>query len=227
MKLSPWLRASMVFLLVGIATAQRSTEAEVPVENEPHHHLVFENEYVRVFKVEVAPHEATLVHRHKRDYVVVTIGDAEVTNAVVGKDPKKWNFNDGDVTFLEATGEKSFAHKAVNGASTPFLNYTIEIKTGRGVAANFDRCEGTVCHRSIASGEGFVCETFRNPNNAWALSFPGKLTLVVVLADSGWFGRVGAKVKKYDLKWFDQNQRFGFSNSLACFFDPIKATTLR
>jgi len=105
--------------------------AEVPVENEPHHHLVFENEYVRVFKVEVAPHEATLVHRHKRDYVVVTIGDAEVTNAAVGKEPKKWNFKDGDVTFLEASGEKSFAHKAVNEGGKPFVNYTIELKKNR------------------------------------------------------------------------------------------------
>jgi hypothetical protein len=128
MKIAPCLRASVVLLLLGFAAAQKSTEAEVPVENEPHHHLVFENEYVRVFKVEVAPHEATLVHRHKRDYVVVTIGDTEVTNAVVGKEPKKWSFKDGDVTFLEASGEKSFAHKAVNEGDKPFVNYTIEIK---------------------------------------------------------------------------------------------------
>jgi hypothetical protein len=120
--------AAIVLLLSSFCFAQQTPPAEVPVENEPHHHLVFENEYVRVFKVEVAPHEATLVHRHKRDYVVVTIGDAEVTNAVVGKEPKKWNFKDGDVTFLEATGEKSFAHKAVNERGQTFLNYTIELK---------------------------------------------------------------------------------------------------
>lgn len=84
MKTPPWLRASVVFFFVALAAAQQSTPSEVPVEKEPHHHLVFENEYVRVFKVEVPPHESTLVHRHSRDYVVVTIGDADVTNAVVG-----------------------------------------------------------------------------------------------------------------------------------------------
>ena len=122
--------ATILLALCTFCCAQQSP-AEVPVENEPHHHLVFENEYVRVFKVEVAPHEATLVHRHKRDYVVVTIGDAEVTNAAVGKEPKKWNFKDGDVTFLEASGEKSFAHKAVNEGGKPFVNYTIELKKNR------------------------------------------------------------------------------------------------
>lgn len=122
----------MKFLLVALiflATFCFSQQpAEVPVDQEPHHHLVFENEYVRVFKVEVAPHEATLVHRHARDYVGVMIGDAEVTNAVVGKEPKKWSFKDGDVTFLEASGEKSFAHRAVNESDKPFVNYTIELK---------------------------------------------------------------------------------------------------
>src|SRR4051812_8584345 len=105
-----------VLILAAIAAAQQP--AEVRIDQEPHHHLVLENEYVRVFKVEVAPHEATVVHRHTRDYVVVTIGDAEVTNAVVGKEPKRWEFKDGDVTFLEAAKEKSFAHKAVNRANT-------------------------------------------------------------------------------------------------------------
>lgn len=128
MKISAWLRASVVLFLLGVSAAQKNSDSEVPVENEPHHHLVFENEYVRVFKVEVAPHEATLVHRHKRDYVVVTIGDAEVTNAVVGKEPKKWSFKDGDVTFLEATGDKSFAHKAINEGARNFENFTIELK---------------------------------------------------------------------------------------------------
>lgn len=152
MKIAPCLRASVVLLLLGFAAAQKSTEAEVPVENEPHHHLVFENEYVRVFKVEVAPHEATLVHRHKRDYVVVTIGDAEVTNAVVGKEPKQWSFKDGDVTFLEASGAKSFAHKAVNEGDKNFENVTIELK--RSWNTGMRNCsEPLKCDRTIRVGD--------------------------------------------------------------------------
>ena len=147
--MTPVRIAIFLLALASLCIAQQAAPAEVPVENEPHHHLVFENEYVRVFKVEVAPHEATLVHRHKRDYVVVTIGDAEVTNAVVGKEPKRWNFKDGDVTFLEATGEKSFAHKAVNEGGEPFRNYTIELKQPLGKTSE-------ICKAALRCTENWI-----------------------------------------------------------------------
>lgn len=164
------------FLFSALCFSQAAQQpTEVPVENEPHHHLVFENEYVRVFKVEVPPHEATLVHRHKRDYVVVTIGDAEVTNAVVGKEPKKWSFKDGDVTFLEATGEKSFAHKAVNESDKWFYNYTVELKLP--VDIN-DNDEGQSANESRRDFRGYLIiarthtiEKWRPPKNGAAIGF--------------------------------------------------------
>ena len=50
----------------------------VPIDKEPSHHLVFENEYVRVFSVEVAPHSETKYHQHDRDYVWVALGDSKI-----------------------------------------------------------------------------------------------------------------------------------------------------
>jgi len=40
----------------------------VEITSEPSHHQIFQNDYVRVFKVEIAPHAATLRHRHHYDY---------------------------------------------------------------------------------------------------------------------------------------------------------------
>ena len=88
--------------LATLATAQTAAPAinEVPITAEPSHHLVLENEYVRVFKVEVPPHAQTLIHRHEHDYVFVTLGDAEVENTVTGKPPVQLKLQDGDLSLI-------------------------------------------------------------------------------------------------------------------------------
>ena len=50
----PWLGC----LLLIIASVSRSAHAEpaVSIISEPRHHLVLENDYARVFKVDVPPH---------------------------------------------------------------------------------------------------------------------------------------------------------------------------
>jgi len=98
------------------------TVSEVEITAEPHHHLVLENRYLRVFKVEVAPHEATLMHRHRHDYVYVTLGATEISNEVEGKPPAVIKLQDGEVKFTPG----NFAHIARDLAATPFRNLTIE-----------------------------------------------------------------------------------------------------
>ena len=78
--------AVCTILLVAI-TLTAQTPPEVEITAEPGHHLALENTYVRVFKVEVAPHAATLMHRHRHDYIYVTLGAAHVENDVAGKAP--------------------------------------------------------------------------------------------------------------------------------------------
>jgi quercetin dioxygenase-like cupin family protein len=115
------LRTALAALLVTALAAQTAHEVEVTAE--PHHHLALENQYVHVFKVEVAPHEATLMHRHRYDYVFVTLGDSEVSNEVEGKPPVTLKLKDGETRFAPG----NFAHVARNLAGTPFRNLTIEL----------------------------------------------------------------------------------------------------
>ena len=114
-------RAALLLLAAVVLFAQ--TPSEVEITNEAHHHLALENEYVRVFKVEVAPHEATLMHRHRHDYLFVTLGDAQVTNEVQGKAPVDAALKDGETRFTPG----NFAHIARNRADMPFRNVTIEL----------------------------------------------------------------------------------------------------
>src|ERR1022692_4482479 len=114
-------RALFLFLLIPFRAAQVTPEVEINAE--PSHRLALENEYIRAFQVEIAPHAATLMHRHRHDYVYVTIGDAHVSNEVEGKPPVEVKFADGDTRFAPG----NFAHIAKNLGEQPFRNVTIEL----------------------------------------------------------------------------------------------------
>jgi quercetin dioxygenase-like cupin family protein len=114
-------RLLFFLLLIPFLAAQTTTEVEITAE--PSHHLVLENEYVRVFQVEVAPHTSTLMHPHRHDYVFVTLGDAHISNEVEGKPSVDVKFTDGDTRFT--TG--NFAHVVKDLSDQPFRNVTIEL----------------------------------------------------------------------------------------------------
>ena len=110
-------------LLILPFVAASADAPEVEMTSEPSHHLAIENESVRVFKVEVAPKAATLMHRHRHDYLFVTTGDAHVSNEVAGKSPVELKLADGETRFTPG----NFAHVARNLSDAPFRNVTIEI----------------------------------------------------------------------------------------------------
>jgi quercetin dioxygenase-like cupin family protein len=109
-------------ILIAIALVAQDT-AEVEITAEPHHHQIFENQYVRVFHVEVAPHDATLMHAHHHDYIYVTLGPAQIENDVKGKPPVTLKMQDGQTQFTPG----DFVHLVRNLAETPFRNVTIEL----------------------------------------------------------------------------------------------------
>jgi quercetin dioxygenase-like cupin family protein len=114
-------RLTLFLLAASLLLAQSVGEVEVTAE--PHHHLLFSNSDVRVFRVEVAPHSETLMHWHRHDYIYITLGAAEVVNAVNGKAPITFKLQAGETNFLPAP----FAHIARNLSDQPFSNVTVEI----------------------------------------------------------------------------------------------------
>ena len=112
-----WLLA--VFLAVGLAA---QTAPEVEIGAEPHHHLALENGYVRVFKVEISPGQATLLHRQRHDYVYVNLGAAQISNQVEGKPPVTTKLQDGQTVFADG----GMAHVVRDLAATPFRDVTVE-----------------------------------------------------------------------------------------------------
>ena len=114
-------RLTLVLLAAAFLTAQSAPEVEITAE--PHHHPVLTNHQVRVFQVELPPHGETLLHRHRHDYIYVTLGDSEVSNAVKGKDPVTVKLQDGQTGFLS----RNYAHVARNLRDQPFRIVNIEL----------------------------------------------------------------------------------------------------
>jgi hypothetical protein len=120
---------------------QRSSEAAagesaslpgVPTSHEQHHHLVLENPYLKVFEVEVGPHDTTMMHYHLHDYIYIVLGDADLTDTVAGKPEVK-----GKVPDLTVGFSPGHAHIAANNGGTAFRNITIELLHPQGELKKF------------------------------------------------------------------------------------------
>jgi quercetin dioxygenase-like cupin family protein len=115
--------ALIVVALIWFLYAHRAKPTPVEITAEPGHHLALENEYVRVFKVEVGPSASTLLHHHSHDYIYVTLGISQVENDVAGKSAIKLTLQDGETHFVPG----GFAHVAKNLSDRPFRDVIIEL----------------------------------------------------------------------------------------------------
>jgi len=104
----------------------------VPIEQEPHHHLVFQNAFVNVYEIEVASGYATLMHQHDYDNLFVVFGEADLTNAVAGENPTRLRLPDLGVHFAR----KPYAHLIANTGKLPFRNITVELLQTQGRVTN-------------------------------------------------------------------------------------------
>jgi hypothetical protein len=118
--------------------------AAVPVDKEPHHHLIFENEYARAFYVEIPGHQETLLHRHDRPYMAVSLGPGDFMNAVEGKPEAHVTLTDGQVLYSKG----GFAHVARVTGDGAFRNITVEFLHAQGEPCN--RCTRVLADKPAA-----------------------------------------------------------------------------
>jgi quercetin dioxygenase-like cupin family protein len=121
-----------VFALLTILSSQAQAPEPARLPGEPHHHLKIDNEYVRAYYVEVAPRESTQLHQHDHDYIFVSLGPADVVNAIPDKPEVHLVLKDGETHFTRG----GFAHVARNLSDAPFRNVTVELLHPQGEAHN-------------------------------------------------------------------------------------------
>lgn len=184
-----YMRSSRIagLLLVSMAALAQQTQP-VEIASEPRHHLVFQNEYVRVFDVTVEPRGSTLVHVHHKDYLFVTLGDSDVVSARPGDKPVQLTLKDGETRFTAG----NFAHAAINRLDRPFHNITIELlKPSTNVTSCGESCGvPTACaekdapcptvEKRISSDQWIVSSWSVPPGAAYNLALKGPSLLIAV-----------------------------------------------
>lgn len=86
----------------------------VPVGQEPRHHVMFSNEYVRVIDAVIAPDDTTLFHTHSRDNVPVSISGGRMQTEVLGGSTTESTVQPGGAWFAKA----SYTHRISNVGTT-------------------------------------------------------------------------------------------------------------
>src|SRR5467141_1617791 len=104
----------------------------VPIGEEPHHRLLLQNDFTHVYVVMVPPLDATLLHQHDLPYLYVTLGAADIINAIVGKPELHQILQDGETHYSPG----HFAHVARTDSGMPFQNVTIELVHPQGTPKN-------------------------------------------------------------------------------------------
>jgi hypothetical protein len=115
----------------------------VPLSAEPHHRLVLQNEFTRVYNVSVQPLDATLIHKHDLPYLAVNLGPADLENLVVGKPEVRIVLQDGQVVYSPG----GFAHAVRTDSGVAFRNVTVELAKPQGAARN-------ICKQIVAGPLG-------------------------------------------------------------------------
>jgi quercetin dioxygenase-like cupin family protein len=108
--------------------ARSALEKEsIPVQDEPHHHWKFENQYVRVLDVVLVSGESTLFHTHSHDSIAVRLNEAMVQRQNLGKDWEPVSkIIPGDANYIEGA-TTPYTHRVKNVGTTTFHVIDIEL----------------------------------------------------------------------------------------------------
>src|SRR5258706_15310366 len=107
-------------------------QGPVPLSEEPHHRLVLQNDFVRVYNVAVPELDSTFLHQHDLPYLYVVLGMADIINAIVDKPELHQVLQDGETHYSPG----HFAHIVRTDSGMPFQNVTIELVRPQGTVKN-------------------------------------------------------------------------------------------
>jgi len=115
-----------VGLLVAVALVSQApaqSETTTAMEDESHHHLLLENEKVRLFAVDLRAHDSTPLTRHDHNYLVITLADSEIASWAEGQAGViTYRYDQNDIRFFFGGPARALRNDTPNA----YHNLTIE-----------------------------------------------------------------------------------------------------
>lgn len=104
----------------------KSCLAQLPVRDEPSHHRVLENKWLRILDVRIEPGDTTLYHYHSTPSVIVFFTKTALGTRIQGESPVIGYTQIGGMTFA-AFGERPVFHQVWNNDTSLFHVMDIEL----------------------------------------------------------------------------------------------------
>jgi quercetin dioxygenase-like cupin family protein len=205
-------------ILVGVALVLAQAmlvvaqQAPVPVEQEPHHHVVLQNDSVIVMHVTIAPGDVSFYHTHSRDRVSVHLTDGLVTLQPINEaESEPLPAKVGEIS--SSTMDKPVTHRVRNVGAVPFEIMDVEILKNSGqpseavAAVAAENPSARVYKWVLAPGSSSEPHTHTRPYLIMAVT-PFKLTMTTPDGKS-----LTHEIKPGDVHWVDAKVTHTLTNS--------------
>ena len=226
--MKPGIPRFVVLFLLAIPLGGQDANV-ITMDQEPHHHLTLQNDYVKIFKVEVSPGDSIVLHKHDQDTVAIAIGEQLVTVGIPGKPDVHQKNADGQVR-LQRSGYMHSTH--VDGDSpyhtvavellrpqTNFHNVCAEILSGQPLNCPSPSAKEPPAFSGqelLASGETQVLLVKVHAHQAMSPANFSFASVIVALdpatVPSGTTKRPDRKMQPGDFLWMESRHGFTYRN---------------
>jgi len=113
-------------IVIGVLASCQAV-AQIPIEKEPHHKIVLENQQVRVIELIVSPGDTTLLHTHKAGSVVIFLSPSSFAIQNPKHAPVITDVKLGDVVYRDYD-VNPVAHTVWSADRSTFRCLVVELK---------------------------------------------------------------------------------------------------
>jgi quercetin dioxygenase-like cupin family protein len=210
----PLFLLALLFASAAFLAAQKSSDyAPVPVEQEPHHHVVLKNDYVLVMHVTIPEGESTLYHIHSHDRMSVALSSANFSQQKLNEpEGPSTPAKPGDLTS-PTLGATPWIHRVHNHGPGVFEVLDIELlqrpqQPSASVAGpvSAENPSARIYEWKLAPGATSPMHTHNRPYLIVAVS---KMPLKMTAADGQSFSH---EIESGDFHWVDTKVTHSLTN---------------